>query len=70
MNDQKKTKAQLIAELANLREQVGALTESESKYLSIFSHSTDAIMLIDPSEDKILDANPKASQMLGYSLKE
>lgn len=36
----------------------------------IFHYSNDAIFIIDPVADRILAANPKASEMLGYSVKE
>ena len=32
----------------------------------IFDHANDAILLIDPEHDRILDANAQASRMLGY----
>ena len=44
--------------------------ESEKRFRKIFDHSNDAIFLIDPSCDEILDANPIASQMLEYSREE
>jgi PAS domain-containing protein len=31
----------------------------------IFDHANDAILLIDPEHDRILDANAQASRMLG-----
>ncbi|MBK5929067.1 PAS domain-containing protein [Halochromatium salexigens] len=32
----------------------------------IFDHANDAILLIDPERDRILEANTQASRMLGY----
>jgi PAS domain S-box-containing protein len=62
------------AELAALRQQIDALQasrcEAEERLAKIFEHSNDAILLIDPMRDEILDANPKASRMLGYSHQE
>lgn len=40
--------------------------ESDERYRKIFEHSNDAIFVIDPTRDRILDANPKACGMLGY----
>ena len=40
--------------------------ETEERYRKIFEHSNDAIFLIDPTRDRILDVNPKACSMLGY----
>ena len=43
--------------------------DSEARFRSIFEHSNDAIFLMDPGSDAILDANPQAERMLGYSRK-
>ncbi len=45
-------------------------SDSEQRLHKIFHHSNDAIFLIDPQADRILEANPKASKMLGYSHEE
>jgi two-component system, cell cycle sensor histidine kinase and response regulator CckA len=47
-----------------------ALRVSEDRFRSIFDHSNDAIFLFDPDLEEVVDANPKASSMLGYSHKE
>jgi len=47
-----------------------ALQEREDRLSKIFNHSNDAIFIIDPPNDKIMDVNPKACQILGYSKKE
>jgi PAS domain S-box-containing protein len=59
--------AQLYAERKRAEE---ALRESEERFRRIFERSNDAILLIDPSLDRIIDANHQASAMLGYSPKE
>ena len=46
-----------------------ALKESEEKYRSIFENSTDAIFLTRP-DGSILDANPAAEEMYGYTKDE
>lgn len=46
------------------------LKESEERYRAIFEHSHDGILLVDPATDEILDANPGASSMLGYTPEE
>ena len=43
---------------------------SQDIYQKLFSHSRDAIFIIDPARDAILEANPRASAMLGYPLEE
>lgn len=42
----------------------------EERYRKIFEHSNDAIFVIDPEADRILDVNPKACGMLGYPREE
>jgi PAS domain S-box-containing protein len=49
---------------------VEALRSSEQRLRKIFEYSNDAIFVIDPKGDRILEANPKASELLGYSRKE
>jgi PAS domain S-box-containing protein len=41
-----------------------AISESEARYRTIFEHSTDAILLMDGT---ILDCNPAAERLLGYT---
>lgn len=47
------------AQAARKREE-GAGREIEERYRKIFEHSNDAILVIDPEADRILDVNPKA----------
>ncbi len=47
-----------------------ALRESEERFRNIFEHSNDAIFVIDPARDRILDANPRACDLLGYRREE
>ncbi len=44
-----------------------ALRQSEERFRNIFTYSNDAIFIIDPGRDEILEANPKACSMLGYA---
>ena len=46
------------------------LRESEKKYRSLFESANDAIYLIDPHTQKIIDCNKKAAEMDGYSIDE
>ena len=57
----------LYDELLRSRE---ALKESELKYRTLFNNATDAIYLIDTRTQQILDCNPKASVVTGYSTTE
>ncbi|NBC16422.1 MAG: PAS domain S-box protein [Bacteroidetes bacterium] len=52
--------------VAARREATSALRDSEERFHKVFEHSNDAIFIIDPAEDAILEANPKACRLLGY----
>ena len=41
--------------------------EQEERYRKIFESSQDAILVIDPERDILIDFNPRACTMLGYS---
>jgi len=47
-----------------------ALGKSEERFRKIFDHSNDAIFVLDPEADEVLDVNSKACSMLGYSREE
>ena len=42
----------------------------EKPFKKIFDHTNDAIFIIDPARNTVLEANPKACAMLGYSREE
>lgn len=60
----------LEAELAETNEGMVALTleleNAKERYQTIFEESTDGILLIDPDQDTIYEANPQACDLLGY----
>jgi diguanylate cyclase (GGDEF)-like protein/PAS domain S-box-containing protein len=84
MSDRDKTKAQLIKELGALRLKLDTvkaaaadqrkaektILDSEKKYRSLFENAADAMYLIDPETQKIIDCNRKASILTGYPLTE
>lgn len=47
-----------------------ALRESEARFRSIFDHSNDAIFLVDPEKNKIVEVNPVACRMLQFTRAE
>lgn len=47
-----------------------ALQRSEERFRKIVTASNDAILVLDPQQDTILEANPKATQLFGYSQQE
>ena len=46
------------------------LWESEDKYHSVFKTTMDAILLVDKESGRIIDANPAAEKMYGYTRDE
>ena len=83
MSDQKKTKAKLISELAELRKQIaeleafkaehkqaeGELQESEKRYRLLFDLLPYGGEVIDP-KGKIINCSPSTARMLGYEVSE
>ena len=84
MKDDKRPSEQLTRELEQLRSKVveletwkkewertaEALYKSEERLRKIFDHSNDAIFVVNPDHDKIVQVNSKASDMLGYGREE
>jgi len=62
--------AALQAEMAHQQILAVAVREHEVRYRKLIDASNDAIFLIDLDHDQILEANPTAGQMLGYSQTE
>jgi two-component system sporulation sensor kinase A len=69
-NELEKTKAQLQTEFTRSKETEDALRDREAQLRQIFEYSNDAIFVLDPEADCILEANPKAVQHLQYSREE
>ncbi len=46
------------------------VSQLAKRFKAIFDHSNDAIMILDLAKDRIIDANPRASMMLGYECKQ
>jgi formate hydrogenlyase transcriptional activator len=53
-----------------LRAAAARAGDAEGRFRTVFEHSNDAIFLLDPEADAILDVNPRACRMLGYSRAE
>lgn len=81
MTETKRTKAQLMAELAALRQRVAELEAadverqrveatlqvSETRYRRLFETAQDGILILDANTGCITDVNPFLVKMLGYS---
>jgi PAS domain S-box-containing protein len=57
-------------ELAERKAAETALRESEQRYSSLFQNNHAVMLLIDPNDGAIVEANPMACSYYGYSLKE
>ena len=62
--------AVIYKDLTERKEMEEALRESEKRFRNIFDHSNNSIFVLDPFDDKIIDVNPSACRMLGYSREE
>ena len=47
-----------------------ALRRSEEHYRNLFENASDAVVLFEPENGRLLDANEKAQQLVGYSAEE
>ncbi len=83
MKDEHKTKKQLVAELAKLRQRIveletskagrkwaaEALRESGQRYKALFEHSNDGVFIFD-SNGIYIAVNQRGADMLGYEIDE
>ena len=59
-----------LEDLTDRRRTEEALRSSQSALESILEHSADAIVVIDPEADVVLEANGRAADLVGYSREE
>ena len=59
-----------ITDIQNLKNAEEALKESEERYRQIFQNNHAVMLLIDPINGDIVDANPAATNFYGYTLDE
>jgi PAS domain S-box-containing protein len=57
----------LIRDITERKRIEEELTESEERYRSIFANTHTAMLLIDPESGAIVDANPGACELYGFS---
>ncbi|MEM9567332.1 MAG: ATP-binding protein [Cyanobacteria bacterium P01_E01_bin.34] len=62
--------AAAVIERDRLQAKLSSLEEDANKFHALFEHSNDAIFAIAPKRDRIVEVNPQACQMLGYSREE
>ena len=65
-----KANEELKAEIAEHTRTETKLRESEVNYRELFTAEPDAIIIADAENKKIVDANPSALQLYGYSYEE
>ncbi|MCZ6688125.1 MAG: sigma 54-interacting transcriptional regulator [Planctomycetota bacterium] len=61
---------ELQSTLDETRKRLIDLEQREFRYRQVFHHSNDAVFVVDPASDKIIDVNDKACEILGYSRAE
>jgi len=59
----------LVIDITERKQADSAMEESENRYRTVLNEAPDAIFIIT-EDDEIVDANPAACQMLGYSREE
>ena len=59
-----------VTDITAIKNTEKALKESEERYREIFINNPAVMMIVDPSDGAIIDANPAASNFYGYSLDE
>jgi PAS domain S-box-containing protein len=59
-----------LEDVTERRRREEALRDSEEQYRRLFEVESDAIMVVDHESDRIVDANPAALQLYGYSRHE
>jgi PAS domain S-box-containing protein len=60
----------IARDISERREAERALRLSESKYRNIFENANDAILIVEPRTQKILEANSRALQLYGFEREE
>ena len=60
----------IARDITERKKMENALKESEERFRTIFEGATDGIAAVDPKTMKIVFANPKVSEILGYPLDE
>jgi diguanylate cyclase (GGDEF)-like protein/PAS domain S-box-containing protein len=56
----------IIMDVTERKHLIEALQESENRFRLMFEKTADALLLLDPSENKFIDCNSAAAAMLGY----
>jgi len=60
----------ILRDISKQKEDEEALRNSEERFRKIFEHTYDAILVVDPMAGNIIDVNPAACRMFGFSYEE
>lgn len=60
----------VLAALNVLEKTSGELRESEKRYRALFEHSKIPMLIVDPVEETVVEANPEAAKYYGRPLDE
>ena len=60
----------ILRDISQRRQAEAALRRSEERFRRIFEHSNDAILVVDPMGGRIINVNPTACRMFGFSSEE
>jgi len=59
-----------ILDITDRKKAEAALRASEERHRKFFEHSNDALFVVDPEHNTILDVNPRTCELLGYTRDE
>jgi PAS domain-containing protein len=60
----------LLALSRHFEKALAEMREREAQYRSIFEAVTDAILIIDLEDDRLVEVNPRAGELFGYTREE
>jgi transcriptional regulator PpsR len=60
----------LVNAQASLEQDYGRLREAEMRYRLLFQTSSEAVLILDASRNRVLEANPAAPEMFGAELRD
>jgi PAS domain S-box-containing protein len=59
-----------LLDITDRKKAEAALRASEERHRKFFEHSNDALFVLDPEHNTILDVNPRTCELLGYTRDE